>query len=93
MYAESTEVRQLFSEYGQRLADFLAPILMRFRARTLVLGGNISRSWQTFSEEFKSGLRKHGCLTRICVSEPRDKAAIAGAASLFADKKDITWIR
>ena len=84
-YDQRQEARDLFSEYGKRFADFMAPVLMKFRADMLVLGGNISRAWDLFSKEFTDGLRGHGCCTEIRISELRDKAAIIGAASLFVE--------
>ena len=84
-YEHRQEARKLFSEYGKRFADFMAPVLMKFRADILVLGGNISRAYDLFAKEFITGLREHGCGTEIRISELRDKAAIIGAASLFAE--------
>ena len=46
----------LFSEYGRRLAGFIAPLLAGFRADMLVLGGNISRAWPFFGPELEKGL-------------------------------------
>ena len=83
-YGERPEAAILFSEYGHRFAAFLAPVLMKFRADVLVLGGNISRAYPLFRSEFEAGLEEAGCRTEIRLSALLDKAAIIGAASLFA---------
>lgn len=85
-YGKNPKAGQLFSEYGQRLASFLSPILRRFEAQMLVLGGNISRAWPAFSGAFTECLGKEGCRIETRISELRDKAAVIGAASLFAHK-------
>lgn len=82
-YDEREEARILFHEYGCRLAEFTAPVLRRFRAGMLVLGGNISRAYPLFRNELEKGLSAAGCEVEIRTSELLDKAAMTGAASLF----------
>lgn len=84
LYGKRPEAGMLFSEYGRRFADFMAPVLSGFRADVLVLGGNISRAYPLFGGEFESGLEKKGCRTGIRLSSLMDRAAVIGAASLFA---------
>jgi len=73
----------LFREYGERLASFAAPVLMRFKADVLVLGGNISRAYGYFGPELEKGLSESGCRTDVRTSVLLDRAALYGAASLF----------
>ena len=74
------EARQLFREYGERLAAFVTPWLAKFGADTLVLGGNISRNFPHFSETLLAGLPSG---VEVRTSTLLDQAAMIGAASLF----------
>ena len=74
---------ELFKEYGLRLAEFAAPILSKFRAEILVLGGNISRAYGIFGPFLEKGLAKAGCKTTVCTSALLDNAAMIGGATLF----------
>ena len=78
------EAVALFEEYGRRLARFAAPVLERFGADMLVLGGNISRAYHLFGPYFEEGLSAAGCRTAVRTSSLMDRAALVGAASLLA---------
>ncbi|MGM9739548.1 MAG: ROK family protein [Candidatus Cryptobacteroides sp.] len=73
----------LFREYGLRLARFSAEVMGRFGSHTLVIGGNISRAWPLFSEAAMKQFERLGFNAEVRVSKLLDKAALAGAASLF----------
>ena len=75
--------KQLFEEYGRRLAEFVAPVLSRFKAEVLVLGGNISRAYGIFGPFLEDGLAKAGCGTAVRTSALLDNAAMIGGATLF----------
>lgn len=75
--------RQLFEEYGRRLADFTGPLLDRFDARTLVLGGNIARAFPHFGPALAGQFAAQGRSIETRVSTLMDRAAMIGAASLF----------
>lgn len=77
------EARQLFREYGGRLAAFVTPWLTKFGADTLVLGGNISRNFPHFSETLLAGLPGD---VEVRTSTLLDQAAMIGAASLFKNE-------
>ena len=74
---------RLFSEFGSRLADFVAPLAGRFGAERIVLGGNISRAFPFFKDSLTEGLAANSCDAAVSVSKLMDKAALTGAASLF----------
>ena len=74
--------RQLFHEYGARLAEFVAPWQKKFGADTLVLGGNISRNYPHFSEALLAGIPES---VEVRTSTLLDQAAMIGAASLFKE--------
>lgn len=75
--------RQVFTEYGRRMADFVLPLIRQFQADTLVLGGNISQAYPLFGPSLEERLHQQGEDTSIQLSSLRDNAAMIGAASLF----------
>lgn len=79
-------VQDLFTEFGNNLAVFLAPWLIRFRAEILVVGGNISYAWDLFGEIFEKRLRVEGCSCRVALSELKEDAALIGSAFLLDEK-------
>jgi glucokinase len=80
------EVRSLFKEFGENLGSFLAPWLLKFGAGALVIGGNISRSFNLFGESFKGSLSDNGCKIDIFPSELMEDAALLGSAYLIDDE-------
>ena len=83
MYDKELQAKQLFEEYGERMAAFVSPLLEKFRSRTLVLGGNISRAYPLFAASLEAGFRQRGMDVNVKSSILLDKAALIGAASLF----------
>lgn len=75
--------RQLFDEYGARLAAFAGPLLDRFGADMLVLGGNIARACPLFKPALDDRFAADGRRIETRVSALMDRAAMTGAASLF----------
>ncbi len=82
-HAADAAARQLFDEYGERLATFAGPVLRRFRSETLVLGGNIARACPLFGPAMRRRFERDGLAVEIRVSDLMDRAALLGAASLF----------
>lgn len=82
-YHTTPAARQLFNEYGERLAQFAAEIFTRFRGEVLILGGNISRAYPLFGPAMQRSLKAAGCILEIRTSELLDRAAMIGAASLY----------
>lgn len=82
-HASDAAAQQLFDEYGERLAAFAGPVLQRFRARTLVLGGNIARACPLFGPAMQLRFEQDGLAVEIRISALMDRAALIGAASLF----------
>lgn len=75
--------RQLFDEYGTRLAQFAGSLTERFHCDVLVLGGNISKAFPLFGFAMQARLTAEGRTLSIRTSELLDRAAMIGAASLF----------
>ena len=47
---EQPTVNELFTEFGERLGQFIAPFLMRFGADRLIIGGGIARAYDRFAD-------------------------------------------
>lgn len=75
----------LFSEFGNDAAVFLAPWLKTFRAEILVIGGNISFAYNLFGGVFESALKKENCNCKVVLSELKEDAALLGSAYLLDD--------
>jgi len=78
-------VMELFTEFGNDLALFLAPWLNKFRAEKLVIGGNISYAYNLFGKIFENGLVKEGCKCKVALSTLKEDAALLGSAYLLND--------
>lgn len=76
----------LFHEFGNNAAEFLAPWLKRFGAEILVIGGNISYAWNLFGDVFSERLNLEGCNCKVALSKLKEEAAIAGSAYLFNEE-------
>ncbi len=76
-------VMDLFAEFGNNLAIFLAPWLKRFKAEIVVVGGNISHAYDLFGNIFEKGLKKEGCNCKVALSELKEDAAFIGSAYLL----------
>jgi glucokinase len=85
-----TAARELFTEAGCNMAEFLAPWIVRFAADRLVIGGNIARAWSLIEPGFRSGLGTNFPDLHIAASTDTEDAAIVGGALLL---NDLFWQR
>jgi glucokinase len=76
----------LFNEFGNNLAVFLAPWLIRFKAELVVVGGNISYAYNLFGDVFERRLKKEDCSCKVSLSELKEDAALIGSAYLLDDE-------
>lgn len=77
--------KRLFAEFGNDLGFFLAPLLKRFKAEILVIGGNISNAYGLFGNNLEASLINERCRCKVEVSELKQDAALLGSAYLFED--------
>ena len=82
-YDADPAARRLFDVYGEELAQFAGPVLTRFNADVLVLGGNISRAYPLFEPALERRFAADGIRVAVRTSALLDHAAMIGAASLF----------
>ena len=78
--------RTVFVEFGENLADFLAPWIRKFGAEVLVIGGNVSAAYPWFGPSLEASFRRQQIQTAIRVSKLREDAALLGSARLFEEK-------
>lgn len=77
--------RQLFVQFGQNLAECLAPWLKTFRAEVLIVGGNIAHALPLFETSFLEGLQQAGASVKVAPSRLHEHAALIGSARLLDD--------
>jgi len=78
-------VADLFIDFGENAAIFLAPWLNKFNAEILVIGGNISHAYHLFKDVFESRLTKENCNCKVALSTLKENAALLGSAYLLDD--------
>jgi glucokinase len=83
--ATDKAVNEMFIEFGDKAALFLAPWLKKFRAEVLVIGGNISHAYNLFGDVFEDRLKKEHCNSTVALSKLKEDAALFGAAYLLDD--------
>lgn len=76
------KAKELFSQFGKNLGDFLAPWIKKFDAGCIVLGGNIAKSYRLFESAFKTVLEKENIKVELVFSELEENAALIGSARL-----------
>lgn len=89
--AEGRVVDDLFNEFGENSARFLAPWLKKFDAEILVIGGNISHAYDRFGMIFETTLKDNNWNGAVALSKLKEDAALIGSAYLFNDRfwKDV----
>jgi glucokinase len=75
----------LFIDFGDNLALFLASWLTGFEAEILVIGGNISNAYNLFGDVFESRLKNERCSSKVALSKLKEDAALMGSAYLLDD--------
>ncbi len=85
MASSDKAVAYIFVDFGNDLALFLAPWLIKFKAEILVMGGNISYAYDLFGEAFEERLKKENCACKVELSTLKEDAALFGSAYLLDD--------
>lgn len=81
---ETTSIaKDLFEDFGYKLGQFLHPWMERFGVETLVMGGNITKSFSLFGPKMQEYLTEHGSNVKLEVSELKETAAMIGSAVLI----------
>lgn len=75
--------KDLFTEFGNNLGEFLGPWIKKFGAEALVIGGNQVRGYGLFGEALQSSLAKQQITISIDLSSLLENAALVGSAHLL----------
>jgi len=78
-------VKDLFARFGRNLGEFLALLVKQFNAGGIVIGGNISKSFQWFENDMQAKFRFFGVSPNVYVSTLGENAALTGSARLCDD--------
>ncbi len=76
----------LFDEFGTNLGTFLSPWIKKFKAESLVAGGNISKAWKLFGGALDQALINNNIHIVTSVSELKEHAALLGSAQLLVEE-------
>ncbi len=82
---DAQNVPIIFNEFGENLAAFMIPWLQKFKADSIVLGGNISLAYKHFEESFRKSLRAADIHVEVAISDLMEDAAIVGSARLLEE--------
>lgn len=77
--------KQLFEDFGNNIGNFMAPLLKKFDAQCLVIGGNITGAWSLFGPSFEKALAAQQINIGFVISELGESAAMAGSARLLEE--------
>ncbi|MBC7915989.1 MAG: ROK family protein, partial [Pyrinomonadaceae bacterium] len=80
---ENKQATQVFAEFGYHLAQFITALIHKYKSEMVVIGGNISLAFNSFSAELESVLLTNNISTTIKVAELKENAALIGAASCW----------
>lgn len=80
--------KDVFSEFGEELALFLSPLLDRFNAEALIIGGSISKSFSLFAPSMQKIFNDRNSDLLVDKSDLEDLAQIFGSARLM---NDVFW--
>lgn len=87
LYQEVDMVKEIFDEFGKNLADFFLNISKQEQTDLIVLGGNISKSFQYFHPSLKKRLMEQGVNVSVESSLLNENASLLGAASCWLQSK------
>ena len=76
------KAKALFADFGTQLGLFLSPYILKFGAESLVIGGNISYSFDLFKNQLSESFKSQGVHIHVAVSELKESAAMIGSAVL-----------
>ncbi|MCX2739736.1 ROK family protein [Pontibacter anaerobius] len=83
LYPQNAAVRQVFEDFAENLALFLAPYLREVKPEMVVIGGNIANAWELFIPTTTERLRAMGIEAPIHKVALAEEAALIGAASYW----------
>jgi glucokinase len=76
---------ETFREYGAGLSEFLAPWVEKAAITDIIIGGNVTRSYDLFREPFEQGFSDRGLNVSVRISDDTEQMAILGSARVADD--------
>ncbi|MEI6948098.1 ROK family protein [Paraflavisolibacter sp. H34] len=86
MYPQDWTVKVLFREFGENLASFLLETFSNELPQAVILGGNISRSFDYFYPFLQESLKKQMADVAVKKSTLYENASLLGAASCWSEQ-------
>lgn len=83
--SENPIAQNLFVDFGHQLGVFLKPLIEKFGAEVLVIGGNISNAFPLFGPHLQDYFTENGVHIPVVVSELKETASMIGSAVLLDD--------
>ena len=76
-------LNQIFSDFSNNLAAFLAPLVEKHTCDAVVIGGNISNAYELFLPEVNQLLEENHIQVPIKIADLKEDASLIGAASCW----------
>ncbi|WP_131538868.1 ROK family protein [Pedobacter nototheniae] len=73
---------RVFMEFGHNMAEFLMPIIKKYKLEMVIIGGNISLAFDQFSPELVSILEANHLSAKVKITKLNEHAALIGAACM-----------
>lgn len=84
--ATDSLAKGVFVEFGNNLGTFLCPLLNKFGAETLVIGGNVAGAYHLFGNALETALKGQKGGIPVYISALKEDAALVGSARLFDEQ-------
>ena len=81
--ADNEFSKKVFNEFGSNLAEFMIPVIRKYKPDLIVLGGNISNANEKFLPAVHNSLKKENSDVKFIISSLMEEAAIIGSVRLF----------
>ncbi|NII23521.1 ROK family protein [Pseudoflavitalea sp. X16] len=82
-YSTESEVRDLFTTFGEHLANILLLQFPPGSQDVLIIGGNIARAWHLFIPPMQALLESNGSTMQVLPAQKGEQAPVLGAAALW----------
>ncbi|MBI9056708.1 MAG: ROK family protein [Labilibaculum sp.] len=83
---EDLQAKELFVDFGEKLALLLSLWIKKFKVETLVFGGNISKASNLFDGAMNEQFKKEGLDVEVEYSDLQESAAFVGGAQLLDEE-------
>ena len=83
---EDLQAKELFVDFGEKLALLLSLWIKKFKVETVVFGGNISKASNLFDGAMNEQFKKEGLDVEEEYSDLQESAAFVGGAQLLDEE-------